>query len=497
MKMAISPTRREDFPEWYQEVIKAADLAEHAPVRGCMIIKPNGYAIWENIQSTLDKKFKEIGVQNAYFPLFIPLSYIEKEASHIEGFAKECAIVTHTRLEKGVDGKLTPTNQLEEPLIVRPTSEMIIGDSFAKWIKSYRDLPMKVNQWCNVVRWEMRPRLFLRTSEFLWQEGHTAHATSDDGEMQARGMLDLYANFARDILAIPVITGDKSEGERFPGAVNTLTFEGMMQDGKALQMGTSHFMGTNFAKASGIQFLNESGNLEYVNTTSWGVTTRMIGAIIMVHSDDNGFVMPPRVASKHVAIVPFLVKEEHNSEVLSYCHKLAEELNKIIYYNKSVVAFVDTTNRRGGEKKWDAIKKGYPLRLEIGKRDIEQNRLPLFLRTKENDSILLSKDELIKEITNYLDQIHDTLYQKAFKFQQENIVSVNSLTEFADLFREGDVFPNHFVSAPFIGNKIVEGQIQKEYNVTIRCIPHDQPQLAQCIFTKNSGARHAIFAKAY
>lgn len=496
-KTAITPTREEDFPEWFQQVLHVADLAEHAPVRGCMVIKPSGYAFWENIQSILDKKFKERGVENAYFPLFIPLSFLEKEAEHVEGFAKECAVVTHTRLESGPDGKLVPAAPLEEPLIVRPTSETIIGASFAKWIESYRDLPLKINQWCNVVRWEMRPRLFLRTSEFLWQEGHTAHATKEDAEAMTKGILDLYVDFVENYLAIPVIKGEKSERERFPGAMNTYTFEAMMQDGKALQMGTSHYMGTNFAKGSGIKYLDESGNLQFAHTTSWGSTTRMIGAMVMVHSDDNGLIVPPRIARKHVAIIPFTMQRDTDVEVVKFCHKLAEELSKIEYYGQPIKVFVDERNTRAGDKSWDAIKKGVPLRLEIGARDIEQNKIPLYFRTKEKkDAEVLKREEIAAKIPKFLEEIHHTIYERAVHYRKANTVTVRSLSDFEEVFKS-ESFPNRFVLAPFSGDKTLEAKIQKDHGVTIRCIPHEQPPPSTCLFTKSPGAKQAIFAKSY
>lgn len=500
MKTAVTPTRKEDFPLWYQEVLKVSDLAEHAPVRGCMVIKPNGYAIWEIIQQILDAKFKEKGVKNAYFPLFIPLSFLQKEASHVEGFATETAVVTHTRLEKNEAGVLVPSSPLEEPLVVRPTSETIIGASFAKWIESYRDLPMKINQWCNVVRWEMRPRLFLRTTEFLWQEGHTAHETGKEALEMSLEMLEVYASFAEDYLAIPVVRGEKSEGERFPGAMNTFTFEAMMQDGKALQMGTSHYMGTNFAKASEIKYLSRESNLEYAHTTSWGVTTRMIGSVVMTHGDDNGVIMPPRVASQQVVIVPFTMKEETKAEVLDYCNRLKEELSAIQYFGRPLRVFVDDRDLRAGEKSWDAIKKGYPIRIEVGLRDIEANRLPVFMRHKEkSDSQVLAKEEIVMKIKGLLDVVHTELYQRALAYQKENTVRLNSLTEFEEIFKN-DRFPNPFVLVPFNGDKSLEASIQKQYGVTIRCIPHDQPppsSASSCLFTKQQGAKQAIFAKSY
>ncbi len=323
---AITPTRADDYPEWYQQVVRAGELAEQSAVRGCMVIKPWGYALWENMQRGLDRMFKETGHVNAYFPLFIPLSYLEKEAEHVEGFAKECAVVTHHRLEAGPDGKLVPTGKLEEPLVVRPTSETIIGATYAKWVKSYRDLPILINQWANVVRWEMRTRLFLRTTEFLWQEGHTAHATRAEAEEETRKMLDVYATFAQDYMAMPVIRGEKTAGERFPGAVNTYSIEAMMQDRKALQAGTSHFLGQNFSKAQEIKFLSAEGREEFAWTTSWGVSTRLVGALVMTHGDDDGLVLPPRLAPEHVVILPITRNDEERGPVLEYCQKLKREL---------------------------------------------------------------------------------------------------------------------------------------------------------------------------
>src|SRR6476660_1375739 len=323
---AITPTRAEDYPEWYQQVVRAADLAEQSPVRGCMVIKPWGYALWENFVSALDRMFKDTGHVNAYFPLFIPLSYLEKEAEHVEGFAKECAVVTHHRLEAGPDGKLVPTGKLEEPLVVRPTSETIIGAMYAKWVQSYRDLPILINQWANVVRWELRTRMFLRTTEFLWQEGHTAHATRQEAEEETRKMLDVYATFAQDYIAMPVIRGANTAGERFPGAVNTYTIEAMMQDRKALQAGTSHFLGQNFSKAQEIKYLSAAGREEFCWTTSWGVSTRLVGALVMTHSDDDGLVLPPRVAPKHAVLLPIYRTPEDRAQVMPYVENLKKEL---------------------------------------------------------------------------------------------------------------------------------------------------------------------------
>ena len=379
-KNAIQPTRAEDYPEWYQQVIKAADLAEHSPVRGCMVIKPWGYAIWENMQRILDQRFKETGHQNAYFPLFIPLSYLQREATHVEGFAKECAVVTHHRLVKDQKGTLTPDGELEEPLVVRPTSEMIIGEMFSKWIESYRDLPLLINQWANVVRWEMRTRLFLRTAEFLWQEGHTAHATREEALEETLKILEIYVDFIENTLAIPVIKGEKSESERFPGAESTFTFEMMMQDGKALQGGTSHFLGQNFSKATNITFRDQSGKEMHAWTTSWGVTTRMIGGVIMTHGDDDGLVLPPRVASAHVVIIPLLHKEETKEEIISYCQKLKSQLSQLSYNNGKVKVIIDERDLRAGEKVWSWVKKGVPIRIEVGPKELLEKKLSVFKR---------------------------------------------------------------------------------------------------------------------
>ena len=405
-KAAISPTREEDYPEWYQQVIKAADLAEHASTRGCMVIKPWGYAVWENIQRVLDQKIKETGHENASFPLLIPLGHLTKEAEHVEGFAKECAVVTHHRLKKNEKGELIPDGKLEEPYVVRPTSEMIIGESFAKWINSYRDLPLLINQWANVFRWEMRTRLFLRTAEFFWQEGHTAHATEKEAVEETERMHNVYADLCSDYLAIPAIKGVKSEGERFPGAVETYTLEAMMQDGKALQLGTSHYLGTNFSKALNIDFDNEEGKREYAHTTSWGVTTRLVGGLIMTHSDDDGLVLPPRVASKHIVLMPILIDDTRKKEVLDYTRKLASELSEIPYYGRQISVVVDDSDERGRNWKW--VKKGIPLRIEIGPRDIDNDKLLVMVRNRSKaEAYTLSHSELIVSLREILDTLHN------------------------------------------------------------------------------------------
>ena len=374
---AISPTRAENFPEWYQQVVKAADLAENSDVRGCMVIKPWGYAIWENMQRRLDAMFKATGHENAYFPLFIPMSFLEKEAQHVEGFAKECAVVTHHRLEPDGKGGLrpAPSAQLEEPLIVRPTSETIIGATFARWVQSYRDLPILINQWANVVRWELRTRLFLRTTEFLWQEGHTVHANEAEAREETMRMLDVYADFAEHTMAMPVIKGEKTAGERFPGAVSTYSIEAMMQDRKALQAGTSHFLGQNFAKAQDIKFQDVNGQEVYAWTTSWGVSTRLIGGLVMTHSDDDGLVLPPKLAPAHVVILPIYRNDEEKSEVMPYCATLERELASQLFAGEPIRVRIDNRDMRGGDKKWQWVKRGVPIRIEIGPRDVAGGKI--------------------------------------------------------------------------------------------------------------------------
>lgn len=500
MKTAITPTRSENYPEWYQGVLKAADLSEHSPVRGCMVIKPWGYSIWENIQKRLDAKFKETGHQNAYFPLFIPLSFLEKEAAHVEGFAKECAVVTHHRLEKGPEGKLVPAGPLEEPLIVRPTSEMIIGHSFSKWIKSYRDLPLMINQWCNVVRWEMRTRMFLRTAEFLWQEGHTAHATRFEAETEAKAMLKLYADFAKNYLAIPVICGEKTESERFPGAVNTYTIEAMMQDKKALQAGTSHFLGQNFAKSCEIQFQTEEGSLEHAWTTSWGVTTRLIGALIMVHSDDDGLVLPPKVAASHVVIIPVIHKEETKEEIYAYCEKLKQKISRGIFDSESVKVLIDKRDLRAGEKSWSWIKKGAPLRIEIGLREMQAAQVAVARRDMPHkETTGIDFDRLDTQIPELLHQMHENLLAKATAFRDSNIVKITDQKAFYSFFKgKEEEISGGFALCHFNGDAQFEEKIKKDLNVTVRCIPHDVPQTeGVCIFSGQKTSQIVIFARSY
>src|SRR5213083_2436312 len=379
-KTGISPRREEDFPEWYQQVVRAAELAESSDVRGCMVIRPWGFGIWENMQRQLDGMLRATGHRNAYFPLFIPLSYFAKEAEHVEGFAKECAVVTHTRLEVDADGKMKPASPLTEPLVIRPTSETIIGASYARWVQSYRDLPILINQWANVVRWEMRPRLFLRTTEFLWQEGHTVHETEAEARAETKQMLDVYERFVRDHLAIPVSSGEKSASERFPGAVQTLAIEAMVQDRRAIQAGTSHFLGQNFSRASGIQFQNREGKQEFGWTTSWGASARLVGTVVMMHGDDDGIVLPPRIAPTQVVILPVTAKEETRAAVFEACDKLAMGLRANKYANLPLEVEIDRRQFGGGVRNWEWIKKGVPIRVELGPRDLEKNSVELSRR---------------------------------------------------------------------------------------------------------------------
>jgi len=504
MSTAITPTRSENYPEWYQEVIRAADLAENSPVRGCMVIKPWGYALWENIHDALDAMFKETGHVNAYFPLFIPVSYLEKEAEHVEGFAKECAVVTHHRLKVGPEGKLIPDGELEQPLVVRPTSETIIGATYAKWVQSYRDLPILINQWANVVRWEMRTRLFLRTAEFLWQEGHTAHETSEEAWEETRKMLDVYKAFAEEYMAMPVLTGEKSAGERFPGAVSTLCIEAMMQDRKALQAGTSHFLGQNFAKASGIEFQTREGGLDYAWTTSWGVSTRLIGGMIMVHGDDNGMVMPPRLAPQHVVLLPIIRKETDREAVLEYCESLAAELRKQLYHGRPVGVVVDKRDMNAGEKSWEWVKKGIPLTVEIGPRDIANHAAFVGRRDKErNERFNIDRDELVASITGILDDMQQNLFARAKAYREANTRCIDDWAEFVAFFtpenKEKPEIHGGFALSHWCGRAVCEDKINDELSVTIRCIPFDESthEHGKCIACGEDSEQRVVFAKAY
>ncbi len=501
---AISPTRAADFPEWYQQVVKHAELAENSDVRGCMVIKPWGYGIWENMQRGLDGMFKATGHKNAYFPLFIPLSYLAKEAEHVEGFAKECAVVTHHRLESDGKGGLRPAPgaALIEPLVVRPTSETIIGATYAKWVQSWRDLPILINQWANVVRWEMRPRLFLRTAEFLWQEGHTAHETESEARAETEQMLGVYEKFAREWLALPVFTGEKSEAERFPGAVQTLCIEAMVQDRKAIQAGTSHFLGQNFAKASGIQFVSRDNKQEHAWTTSWGVSTRLIGTVIMAHGDDDGVILPPRIAPAHVVILPVIPKPETRDAVLAAVEKLAADLRAQNYAGEPIRVEIDKRDIGGGTKTWDWIKKGVPIRVEIGPRDLEKGSVAVSRRDRgAKEKAFLPTSDFLASAPETLQSIQDALLVRATELRDEHTVKLESKEDFYAFFTPKN--PNRpeihggFALAHWNGSRAVEEQIKADLKVTIRCIPRDTAEPGTCIFTGEPSPRRVVFAKSY
>jgi prolyl-tRNA synthetase len=499
---AISPTRRDDFPEWYQQVIRGADLAENSEVRGCMVIKPWGYALWERMQAVLDGMFKATGHRNAYFPLFIPLSYLEKEAMHVEGFAKECAVVTHHRLEMK-DGKLVPAGALSEPLVVRPTSETIIGAAYARWVKSWRDLPILLNQWANVVRWELRPRLFLRTAEFLWQEGHTAHETEAEAREETMTMLRVYEAFARDFLAIPVISGEKTESERFPGALQTLCIEAMVQDRKAIQAGTSHFLGQNFSKASGIQFQSRDGSIEHVWTTSWGMSTRMIGTLIMTHGDDDGLALPPRVAPAHAVILPITPKEETRAAVLEAVDRIAASLREVRYHGDPINVEIDKRDLGGGVKNWEWIKKGVPVRIEIGPRDLAQGTAAISRRDKPHkERSFVPVVEIPGRFAPLLDEIQSGMLARATAFRDGHTHIIESKEEFYEFFTPQNVakpeIHGGFALAYWNGSDQLEAEIKDTLSVTIRCIPFENnPVAGRCIFTGKPSAQRAVWAKSY
>ncbi|WP_047813597.1 proline--tRNA ligase [Rhodopirellula islandica] len=496
-RTAISPTREENYPEWYQQVIRAADLAENSPVRGCMVIKPWGYQLWENVQRALDDMFKATGHQNAYFPLFIPMSFLEKEAEHVEGFAKECAVVTHHRLEPDPNGGLRPAGKLEEPLIVRPTSETIIGATYAKWVQSYRDLPILINQWANVVRWEMRTRMFLRTAEFLWQEGHTVHATSEEAVEETEKMVEVYREFAENWMAMPVIVGSKTPLERFPGAVETLSIESMMQDRKALQAGTSHFLGQNFSKAQEIKFQSESGEIEFAWTTSWGVSTRLLGALIMTHSDDDGLVLPPRLAPIHVVIQP-IYKDDSRAEVMAYVQSLREELVAQTYAGAPVRVTIDDRDIRGGEKKWYHVKRGVPIRLEVGPKDIAAGTVFCGIRNQPK-SVGIERSALVATISEKLATLQQELFDAALKLREDNTVELSSEAEFREFFADNGetAISGGFAWCHFADEDSLQ-PLLKELKVTIRCVPRvDNDVQGTCFLTGKPAAQRAVFAKAY
>ena len=484
-------SREKDYSQWYNELVQNADLAENSGVRGCMVIKPYGYAIWEKMQAELDKKFKETGHENAYFPLLIPKSYFSKEASHVDGFAKECAVVTHYRLKNDPDGKgviVDPIAKLEEELIIRPTSETIIWETYRKWIQSYRDLPILINQWANVMRWEMRTRLFIRTSEFLWQEGHTAHATKKEAVEETEQMIDIYADFAKNFMAMPVVKGVKSASERFAGAEDTYTIEALMQDGKALQAGTSHFLGQNFAKAFDVKFATKEGKQEYVWASSWGVSTRLMGALIMTHSDDAGLVLPPKLAPYQVVIVPIYKGDEQLEAVSEVALKVKKELEGL----GVSVKFDNRDTYKPGWKFAEYELKGVPLRLALGNRDLENGTIEVARRdTMEKETFQIS--EIGNKVVTLLDRIQDNLLTKAIKFKEENTHFATNYEEFKSLIKKGG-----FVYAHWDGTSETEEKIKQDTKATIRCIPEDAVlEDGVCVFSGKKSRRKVLFAKAY
>ena len=491
--MSKNLTNREtDYSKWYNELVVKANLAENSAVRGCMVIKPYGYAIWEKMQAELDRMFKETGHENAYFPLFIPKSFLSKEAAHVEGFAKECAVVTHYRLKNNENGKgiiVDPDAKLEEELIVRPTSETIIWDTYKNWIQSYRDLPLLINQWANVVRWEMRTRLFLRTAEFLWQEGHTAHATENEAQEEAKLILDIYADFAERFMAMPVIKGIKTESERFAGAVETYCIEGLMQDGKALQAGTSHFLGQNFAKAFDVKFTSKEGKQEYVWATSWGVSTRLMGALIMTHSDDLGLVLPPKLAPIQVVLIPIHQKEEQLEAISEKFNAIAKDLRKL----GISVKFDNRTTHKPGWKFAEYELKGVPLRIAMGPRDLENNTVEVARRdTLEKSTVNL--DNIISYIESTLEEIQENLFNRALNFRENRITEVNTFEEFKTVLNS----KGGFISAHWDGSAETEEKIKELTKATIRCIPlNNNLEEGKCVLTGNLSKQRVLFAKAY
>ncbi len=501
-KTAITPTRAENYAEWYQKVVRAADMAEMSGVRGCMIIKPWGYGMWELMQRDLDRRFKETGHDNCYFPLFIPLSYFQREAEHVDGFAKEMAVVTHHRLTMK-DGKLVPDGELEEPLVIRPTSETVIGEAMAKWVQSYRDLPLLINQWANVVRWEMRPRLLLRTAEFLWQEGHTAHETKDDAMAETVRMHEVYRDFVEEQLAVPVIMGEKPAHERFPGAVNTYCIEAMMQDGRALQAGTSHYLGQNFAKSIGIQFQSREGTQEFAHTTSWGVSTRLLGALVMTHADDDGMKTPPRIASQQVVIIPILRDETQKAEVMAYCESLKAEVQAQSYGGQPVRVKLDARDLPGGDKRWDWIKKGAPILLEVGPRDVAGGQVCVTRRDQLSaGKKFLARADFVAAVATELAAIQQALFDAALALQKTRTVTdIKDWAAFEAYFaKDADssfVSGQGFVRAKWAGDPDSLAKLDP-LGVTIRCIPFDQDgKEGNCVLTGKPTTQDVIFARAY
>jgi len=484
-------SRSEDYAQWYNDLVIRADLAEYAAVRGCMVIKPYGYGIWERMQAILDKMFKDTGHTNAYFPLFIPKSFFSREASHVEGFATECAVVTHYRLKNDGNGNIIVDDaaKLEEELVVRPTSETIIWNTYRGWVESYRDLPILVNQWANVVRWEMRTRLFLRTAEFLWQEGHTAHATREEAVEEAERMLDVYADFVENTLAVPVIRGRKTESERFAGALETYCIEALMQDGKALQAGTSHFLGQNFAKAFDVKFTSKEGKLEHVWATSWGVSTRLMGALIMAHSDDQGLVLPPKLAPVQVVIVPIYRTEEEKAAIGGYLQSLMDDLKALQIATK----YDDRDTQRPGFKFAEWELKGVPIRVAVGARDLQNGTVELARRDTQTKETV-QQEGLANRIADLLEAIQENIFQKALRHRNDHITKVESYEEFKSVLAE----KGGFISCHWDGTAETEKRVKEETKATIRCIPLDAPEEeGQCIFTGKPSTKRVLFAKAY
>ena len=505
--MALKNSRKQNYPEWYQSVVAEADMAENSVSPGCMVIKSWGYGIWERIQHEMDYRFKETGHENYYFPLFIPLSFFQKEADHVEGFAKEMAVVTHSRLVNE-DGKLKPASELDEPLIVRPTSETIIADSFSKWVKSYRDLPILLNQWANVVRWEMRPRLFLRTREFLWQEGHTVHATADEAEKETTKMLGVYKEVSEDVLAMPVIAGRKPEHEKFPGAVDTYCIEAMMQDGKALQAGTSHFLGQNFAKSADIKFVNQNNEQEYAYTTSWGVSTRLIGGVIMSHADDEGMVVPPRIAPYQIIFIPLIKKNDDAAKIMEYIENIQAQLKNKTAFGERLRTKIDSRDKSSVDKVWEWVRKGAPMVCEIGARDIENGGLMvkerIFFGQPEGKKILKT-EEFVATVSERLEFLQHEMFKRAKERLEQNIrTDIKTPEEFAAYFANGNEWIEDgkhgkvaFVRGKWCADPATE-ELLKAMKITIRCIPFDQSgTTGKCLLTGKDATLDVIYARSY
>lgn len=505
--MALKNSRKQNYPEWYQSVVAEADMAENSVSPGCMVIKSWGYGIWERIQHEMDYRFKETGHENYYFPLFIPLSFFQKEADHVEGFAKEMAVVTHSRLVNE-DGKLKPASELDEPLIVRPTSETIIADSFSKWVKSYRDLPILLNQWANVVRWEMRPRLFLRTREFLWQEGHTVHATAKEAEAETTKMLNVYKEVSEDVLAMPVIAGRKPEHEKFPGAVDTYCIEAMMQDGKALQAGTSHFLGQNFAKSADIKFVNQNNEQEYAYTTSWGVSTRLIGGVIMSHADDEGMVVPPRIAPYQIIFIPLIKKNDDAAKIMAYVENIQAQLKNKTAFGERLRTKIDSRDKSSVDKVWEWVRKGAPMVCEIGARDIENGGLMvkerIFFGQPEGKKTLKT-EEFAATVSERLEFLQHEMFKRAKERLEQNIrTDIKTPEEFAAYFANGNEWIEDgkqgkvaFVRGKWCAEPATE-ELLKAMKITIRCIPFDQSgTTGKCLLTGKDATLDVIYARSY